>query len=77
MQQRRTIAISNTLQIAVRRARAPLLTRQIKIDVAVILGVVVVDDRIALVVIAAANQPTEDMQRSCRGSAMREAASRP
>ena len=76
-QERLAIAVTDALDVAVRSSGAIALAGPFDIDVNVVFGSVIVEDRIALVVIAAANEPTEDAFRERDGSAMRELASIP
>ena len=61
---RDAIAVSNPLQVAIGRAGAIALVGQRQVDPVVVLGRVLVDDRVALVVVARADEPAED---TCRG----------
>src|ERR671916_2669473 len=57
---RRPVTVPDALQVAVGRARAVALVGLREIDVLVVLRRVLVDDGVALVVVALADKPAED-----------------
>ena len=60
-EQRLSVAVADGFQIAVCGAHAIALVDMGEIDVVVVLGDVLIDDRVALVVVALTDQPTEDV----------------
>jgi hypothetical protein len=74
-QNRRAIAVADSLEVAVRLPYPVLFARSRRIDAAGVLGDVIVDDGVGDIVVAAADQPAPCSGFS--GSAIREVPSSP
>src|ERR1035441_2627630 len=59
------VAVLDPFQVAVRRADAIALVGIAPVDVVVVFGRVFIDDGVAFVVVALADQPAEDVTRVC------------